>query len=149
MHHFLNVDLEDFNPRVMPATDGAGFDMKLKGMDSIQQWLYELLDDGQLQASFMSNNAISKPWPSTYPKKELHGLYLTWCKDQNIRHRETPASFGKTLRIVLSGLTDSRIKWGNERLRCYKLPPLDECRQMFESVCKEGASIWTQQGDES
>jgi phage/plasmid-associated DNA primase len=149
MYHFLNVDLEDFNPRMMPATDGAGFDMKLKGMDSIRQWLYELLDDGELQISFIQNEAISELWPSVYPKKQLHDRYLTWCKDQNIRHRETPASFGKTLNNILSNPAQTRIKWGNKRHHCYKLPPLGECRQMFESACKEGASIWTQQGDES
>lgn len=149
MYHFLNVDLEDFNPRTMPQTQGAGFDMKLKGMDSVMQWLYEILDDGELQRSFIHDKAISEPWPPVYPKKQLHGLYMSWCKDQNIRHRELQASFGRVLNNTLSELSSTKIFWGDKRRNCYKLPPLGECRQMFEQACKEGPSIWTQQEEKS
>lgn len=155
MHHLLGVDLDGFNPRVKPKSDGTGFDMKLKSMDSVSKWLYEILDDGELQRSLFHEDVIYEPWPSVYSKDQLHGLYMTWCKDQNIRHPEIKSSFCKALNKILSNPPSTKIGQGIQgtprykRHNCYKLPSLEKCRQMFEQTCKEGPLIWTQEEDVS
>lgn len=149
MHYLLNVDLDGFNPRVRPQSDGAGFDMKLKSMDSVSQWLYELLDDGELQRSFVNDGAISEPWPSVYPKQQLHERYMTWCQNQHIRHPEIRATFCKALNKILPDLPSTKKAWGDKRQNCYRLPSLEKCRHLFEQACKEGPSIWSQQENDS
>ena len=143
MHCLLNVDLDGFNPRVMPETDGAGFDMKLRSMDSVMQWLHEVLDDGDLPADRSNPLAVDHTWPEEYPKASLHALYGDWCRRQNQRHPESSALFGRKLKEVITGMRETR-KAIAGRPRYYQLPPLQECRRLFEDACKEGPQIWSE-----
>ena len=109
MHHLLHIDLDGFNPRVMPATNGAGFDMKLRSMDSVMQWLYEVLYEGVLPHYRNDPAVVDHIWHAVYPKPMLHGLYVDWCRRQNQRHPDSDAIFGKKLKEVLPTLDGERM----------------------------------------
>jgi phage/plasmid-associated DNA primase len=147
MHHLVHVDLTDFNPRMMPETDGAGFDMKLRGMDSVMQWLHEVLNDGVLPADHNNQLAIDHCWPDEYPTASLHALYVNWCRTQNQRHPDPKEIFGGKLRGLLIR-KKARKSIRGSRPWYYKLHSLEDCRSKFEAACKEGAYIWSDEDAE-
>ena len=143
MHHLLHIDLDGFNPRVMPATGGAGFDMKLRSMDSVMQWLFEILDEGVLPPIPTDPQAVDHDWPAEYPKATLHDQYGEWCRRQNQSHPDSPALFGRKLNDILPTLSEIRKSYAG-RPRYYRLPSLEQCRRNFEQACKEGDNIWSE-----
>ena len=147
MHHLFTIDLDDFNPRIMPETGGAGFDMKLRSMNSEDEWLYELLDRGIIPPENHDISTINIPWPTEILKSKIHSMYTDWCKTQNERHPLSQTLLGRRLNEVFPSLANSRPTYSGKRVHCYKFPPLDECRRCFEQECKEGPYIWSQWGD--
>ena len=145
MHDLLHIDLDGFNPRVMPATGGAGFDMKLRSMDSVMQWLFEILDEGVLPPPVSTTlQPVDSTWPTEYPKVALHDLYIERCRRQNQRHPDSAPLLGRKLNGILPTLSEIRKSYPG-RPRYYRLPSLEECRRNFEAACKEGPNIWSEE----
>ena len=68
----------------------------------------------------------------TCRKQHLHELYLQHAKTQGVSYRSTETKFGKFLSAQLGvELKSTRPIVGTERYRCYELPPLKKCRELF------------------
>ena len=140
MHDLMAVDLTGFDLRTAPFSR-HNFDVKLRGAKPHQQWWYERLCEAD---DF---------WEPDPAKSLLHRSYMDWCKEQK-RRAESAGTFGKSFRKMFPGVhvgesrknkvihTDSHDGPCYKRVRCYELPPPEECRRCFEAMAKAGPEIW-------
>jgi hypothetical protein len=142
MHDLMRENLKDFNVRKPPVSPD-GFDMKLMSMDLVFQWLYEhLADETSLQTIYSSYNSM-EDWDLTPAKQEVHKDYTDWCKNNGKGHPDTQATLTVRLKKVITCLGEIKKDiGGGTRRMCYKLPPLKECRKLFEAFTKSDSSIW-------
>ena len=134
MHEFLNLDIQNFNVRNLPQTN-AGFDIKLRSASTVVQWWHEILTDGNLLNAWESA-------PISFPKSDLHNLYLEFCKKHGGRWPCIPDIFSKELKKMCSYGEERRTEAG-QRVRKYKLPSLVECRKAFESKANLSGYNWS------
>ena len=140
MYDLMNEDLTGFNVR-KPPKSGFGFDMKLLSSYPFEQWLYEVLCDGE--TTFLGKYGSTIKWGSTPEKGDLHQSYRAWCNANKKSHLATQAIFTTNLKKVFPGLGNTKKKsCSGERKLCYKLPSLEESRKSFEKFMKSDSSIW-------
>lgn len=144
MSELRNVDITDYSPRAMPESTGAGFDMKLRTMDSIMQWLYEVLDNGVLR-NVSQGGSREDTWMNDMPCMEVFGAYRHWCDANRVRYIKQESLLGRELNRVLPTIGKMRKNVNGDRIYYYTFSSLEDCRHDFEVACKEEPYIWTQE----
>lgn len=135
LHDLLNFDLASVDLWSIPRT-GALLEQKLRSLDTVESWWFE-----RLVAGVPTNKADS--WPETIPVDTLHDDYLAIAEKIGVRRKSEATAFGMKLRKLLPGLRCvRRMNYGTGgmptgRLRHYELPPLIECRQLFEDALSQ------------
>lgn len=135
MHELLNTDISDFNVRAKPDTQGNDWDMKLRGADSVIQWLFEHLDCAH------DDDFDLKP-----VKADLHQQYLKWCEQHDKRHPSVDSTFAKKLKEVFNKagnyLSDVRTLINGKQCRAWQLPELAIAKRCFEEYFGGHSTIW-------
>lgn len=137
LYDLLHEDITDFNPRIMPVND-AGFDMKLKGASTSEQYVYYALKE-----SCWYIVASEEQWAFQREKScnDLYGNYKDWCEAQKIAP-QSMVEFGKTIKKLIPKVEKSRPGSGSNRPYFYTFPSLEECRECYEKHCKQTEAIW-------
>lgn len=126
LHHLQQIDLSQFNVRVVPNTVGLD-SQKLQSLGVVESVIYNWLYHGR---------AGYEDWTSddnfTMPCRTLTEALITHCKD-NFRHRydtPTPEIIGKKLKLLV-GARRQQKRDGMGRDYIYVMPNLDEARKLF------------------
>lgn len=149
LYDLLHEDVSTFNPRCMPQSTKA-FDLKLLSATSAQLYVYEVLMEGRfgIGAEYSGENtpgyAIGNQgvWQLEIPRPDLFRDYMIWCRSQG--HKSEPDhQFGKSLKKIIHSIGERRRSiGGNQRVRVYVFPSLEECRKEFCAFFKAPSSIW-------
>lgn len=135
MHELMHTDLSGFNVRAKPDTQGNDWDMKLRGADSVTQWLFEYLDRAH------GDDFDLKP-----VKTDLHQGYLEWCEQHDKRHPSVDSMFAKRLKEVFNKvgnyLSDGRHQINGKQCRVWEFPELDTAKRCFEEAVGGDVTIW-------
>ncbi|MFZ4099603.1 MAG: primase-helicase family protein, partial [Chlamydiia bacterium] len=134
----LHEDLCSFDPRTMPVND-HGFDIKLRGADSCEKYLFEALCEGRFNLA----TERSGSWESL-PCEFLYQHYKDWCTREGMRY-EPSSELGKVLVRILR-VEKARPSCGGIRVWWYRLPSLEHSRKLFEAHCKQSSGIWLANG---
>lgn len=128
LHYLLNFDLSQVDLRTIPKT-AALLDQQIESMTPEQAWWFQTLMSGVLPPRPYGING-----PHVCQKDDLFERYVRHTRIQGVRHRSIEVKIGKFLHAQLGAtLKDTRPIVGDQRLRCYELPPLKDCRQLFAS----------------
>jgi hypothetical protein len=128
LHYLLNFDLSQVNLRVIPKT-AALLDQQIETMTSEQTWWLETLKAGVLPPSPLDDGerCVCK-------RDDLFARYILHARIQGVNYRSTETKIGIFLDKQLGGkLQHIRpfIEREDQRVRCYRLPPLVDCRRLF------------------
>jgi Family of unknown function (DUF5906) len=138
LHYLLNFDLKTVNLRVVPKT-AALFDQQVESMNAEEAWWFEVLMRGALPSrpqGVKEANVCSRD--------DLFETYILHARLQGISRRTIETKLGMFLNKQLGdALTSYQPVVGNSasrstkarpaQRRCYRLPSLRECRDMFAS----------------
>lgn len=151
LYDLLQEDISDFKPAPLPRTSGS-FEIKMRSADSAHNYIYEALNDGGFYIGSQQNddpsptkNAVPTQyhglWQPEIPKESVYADYVLWCRLNG--HKQCPNNqFGKTLKKLLSSLTEARRGADSRRIRVHVLPTLQKAREEFCIAFKETSAIW-------
>jgi hypothetical protein len=124
LHYLLNFDLSQVNLRVIPKT-AALLAQQIESMTSEQAWWFETLRKGVLPHSPYGINE-----PRVCLRDDLFEQYIRHAQLRGVSHRAIETKIGMFLSKQLGAeLKSTRL--GDQRLRCYAMPSLKKCRQLF------------------
>ena len=114
---------------MVPKT-AALLDQQIEGMNSEQSWWFETLSRGLLpkKPSGVEEDRVIL-------RDDLYTSYVYHTRVQGIHRRSIETKLGMFLKKQLGAkLTHPRPTGGTplKQLSCYGLPPLQECRELFE-----------------
>ena len=126
LHYLLNFDLSQVDLRVIPKT-AALLDQKIEGMTPEQAWWLDTLMRGVLPLRPHGIRDLG-----VCLKEDLFEQYIRHAQLQGVSHRSIETQIGMFLRKQLgAGLKDIRPTVNKDRIHCYGLPPLKDCRRLF------------------
>ena len=130
LYYLQNLDISDFDVRVVPQTAGLA-EQKIQSLDTVMQWWYQKLLYGELLPDH--------EWQSV-PCSELYDDYVAGVQKLggNIR-RVNDTVFGIQLHKALPEGWPKKPRHSSadkpgKRMNCYEFPKLKECRKHFEKV---------------
>ena len=134
IHYLLNLNINDFNPRTLPAVNSqTKYINKIKTADSVTQWFLTCLECGSLGTTYEGD----WEYGINVSKDAAHRAYLDWCERMRINHRETMTSMTKTLKKLV-GVRQVQPRHNGKRERIYEFPPISDCRQQIEQIMGHG-----------
>jgi hypothetical protein len=127
--HFLQAyDLSGFNVRAAPESSGlAG--QKIASLRGVALWWLEVLQEGKLPG------CLDDSWdtcPQPVPREHIRQTFNEWSRKQRYGTDVASVQFGQQMRFYVSTIGEDQPRVGGGRVRRYILPPLDECRKLFE-----------------
>jgi hypothetical protein len=139
LHFLLNFDLSQINLRKIPDT-AALAEQKIETMSPEQSWWFECLRSGTI-------GQHDEEWPETVGCAHVFEDYLSHAGKIGVRRKAAEVSLGTALGKMVPGKKRSQIvhdhwvetldgKREKEPKRgwAYTLPPLNECRDNFDSL---------------
>jgi hypothetical protein len=133
LYDLLHFDLGQVDLRKIPRTD-ALLEQKLRSLDSVDAWWH-----GRLSAGTVTSSHVS--WVAMAPRDEVYQDYIRYCESVGERRRRSPEEMGIALNKLVPRLSSSRpmmsVDGEQKRVRCYVFPPLDDCREHFESALEQ------------
>lgn len=134
LYDLQNYDLSRYQIRDVPQTRGL-FEQKLQSLDDFQQWWFHRLSEGELMPGLGFN---------FIPCAILYASYMDNLSSRAVRHRSGETVFGLSLKKVLpEGWPKKKFRSipGQKQVNQYEFPPLDKCRNHFESLIKSKV-VW-------
>lgn len=126
------------NLREAPRTDEF-LCQAVESMEPDQQfWLHILQEGGMINPD---DQGASPPpsWPTLLSRNGLFTLYARFCDRLNIRNRLlSPTQFGRRIKAMVDITNGPRkaLSIGGDRVRTYRVPPLQAAREQFEAKLK-------------
>ena len=130
-------DIDGWHPRDNVPVNKALAEQKLHTLDEIGEWWYGLLLEGKLpgeRGDWAGGAALVF-------KEELRASLRESCRVLGASRRSLECKLGKMLRRWAPGTLNLRIQVGDGELiekdtkgraRAYQIPPLEDCRKVFE-----------------
>lgn len=145
LYNYLNsFDLGTVNLNIAPQTKGLS-EQKIYQSDPISSWWFNCLCMGEILGSY---NQFSSNWPSEIKCTEMRTFYSNDSKEEGIRSRlGDQQAFGKKLNFLTNGiLVRKRKRSAGNRVFVYEIPPLAECRKLWEEVTNtKGHNPWDEE----
>lgn len=135
LYELQNKDLSKFNIRQIPQNPDA-FSVKLLSASSVDQYLYQALDEGSFDCG---NRENCEGWRNEIESRHIYNDYTLWCRDQKISPVSVTA-FGIQLKKTLPKTCERGQKSPNlngYRARVYKFLSLEAVRKEFMATFKE------------
>ncbi len=123
----LDYDLTGFEIRKVPQTRGL-LEQKLQSMDPLQQWWLDKLTERELLPGH--------GWDEV-PSHSLYNNYIEQLKTRSIGCRQSATQFGMAIKklVPFGGPTKKyRTIHGGKQVNHYYFPPVERCREYFESL---------------
>ena len=127
LHHLLNMELADFNPRLVPRTDALREQMALS-LTGVEAAWFECLLSGRIPGRWLDGKKI-----------ELRASeFIAWAKNHDRRWQITDKALrdllGRNAKLLRQPMEfeDKRHANGGKRYRV--IPPLDEARAKWNQV---------------
>ncbi len=140
MYDLTHEDLTDFDVRRPPASEGL-FDLKMRGMDATEQFLFEYLDNAD--EGDPENPLDQGNWVQEVVKIEIYNKYLEWCNSRKKNYIVPIGVFCCDISRIIHGVETTRPRRvDGTRPRCFRFPTLAFCRAFFEKAMKSDSSIW-------
>ncbi|UGA44082.1 DUF5906 domain-containing protein [Bradyrhizobium quebecense] len=122
LHDLQTFDLSQLNLRHLPQTP-ALLEQKIRSLDSIDDWWFNRLHE-------------AGDW---HTQIEIDDIYKEYLDSIGVGRKRGKAEFGKRLTKLVPNLRKVRptmeVAPGvMDRVRCYELPSLDECRAAFDDL---------------
>lgn len=138
LHDLLHFDLTSVNLRQIPLTEGL-LEQKLRSLDPVESWWFERLRDGTPTGKL-------EYWRSDMLIDEMFDDYIATADKIGVKRKSEKTAFGIKMRKLVPGLRRDRLNHvlgpaESKRLWHYLLPPLDACREHFETEMKQ-AIAW-------
>lgn len=130
-------DLTGFNPRNTPDGGANGFDMKIRGANSVVQWWQELLYRG-VNTGHDEKNPV---WLHEIAIDELYQNYRTWNERLQKKHIEIRVIWAREIRKLVPHIKIEQSRVDGRR-RKYVLGDLKTCRDAFQKTAKSGTELW-------
>jgi hypothetical protein len=106
------------------------------------KWWFDVLRRGwiyQEEREYAEENRDA--WPSMARLERVQANYVNWCTQYRIHHIEHSTVVGRELHDW--GLRNCRPRKDNDgRKEFYKLPPLDEAREIFAVRFSLPVTVW-------
>jgi putative DNA primase/helicase len=139
----LDQDLTGWHPRNVPKQlQENGWELKIQSGGSIVKWWFDVLRRGwiyQEEREYAEENRDA--WPSMARLERVQANYVNWCTQYRIHHIEHSTVVGRELHDW--GLRNCRPRKDNDgRKEFYKLPPLDEAREIFAVRFSLPVTVW-------
>ena len=129
LHHLLNFDLSQVDLRTIPRT-AALFDQQIESLTPEQAWWLDTLMRGTLPPAVPDTD--DTPIKNTCVRADLYASYVQHARLQGTNHRSIEVKIGMFLNNMLgTNMGETRLTVGNKRPRCYVLPSLVVCREIF------------------
>jgi hypothetical protein len=145
LHHHQSLDLNGFNVRKPPMTEGLR-DQKLESLKNIDRWWYECLLEGDLSDPMGFDELDWQTSPVRIFRESLRGSYRDWLRKQRYQGSEVDGGrFGRDMRRLIPSLSNVRTGSDGSRQNTYEIPPLPLCRAEFERAL--GLSAFGQDSD--
>ena len=120
LHYLPQYEIKT-NLREVPRTK-ALWEHKLQSLDDFWKWYLDCLSEGNL--------GTGQDWEGWHPTDKLLTSFLDHCG--RTYDRASATQFGMRLTKRISGVAKSRQSRGGAQNYGYWLPPLHECRTVFE-----------------
>lgn len=130
------------DPRVIPKT-GALLEQKLRSLDPVAQWWLGRLRDGTPTHRRLS-------WPDEIPAADCFNDYLRTSDKVGVKRKSDETAFAIKFRDLVPELTarrrtadmeehddNGRPTTVRKQVRCYRLPSLQRCRELFEEAMRQ------------
>lgn len=128
--HFLrHFEISSTNLRLVPQTE-ALTDQKLEALDSVNQWLFNCLMNGELRENRVSGNVIQ--FGEDASKSEIYDIYVSSVRHQKFDQAVKENIFWKTLRAYEDMFRDMGRR-GSARTRMIKINSVEASRFVFEA----------------
>lgn len=147
----MRFDLDSVNLRRIPTT-GALVEQKTATLEPHAAWWLDRLRHGAPTASHSE-------WPDVVSCDGHYASYVAFCERLGVRRRHSPEHLSFLMKKLLPdgallstrpwiNVTDEQGFTSRKRVRCYRLPPLKECRDRWEQMM--GSAVdWGEEGDGS
>ncbi len=127
LRHLQRFDLAGHDINGAPNTQGLA-DQKTASLDGFGRWWLDCLHDGRILGS-----DFETPWPGQADTVRTREAFRRYCREQRITGwLPDNTAFGKALKKVCPNAHPSKRRDGNGFVNTYKLPSLDECRELWE-----------------
>lgn len=128
-HLMLNRKITN-NLKEAPKTEGLRMQqaMTIEDKDSIVTWWIHCLERGRI--NLRSSDGSVVPWPEFVVPSSLYQAYLDWFETYK-PERKPKSSYIFFLKILSWGIKKVRPYENGDRVRMYRIPPLDEAPGIF------------------
>ena len=133
MHILVNLDLNQFNVRRYPVTEGL-LHQKQLSLTSVAQWWYDILIEGDNSVSFNMYASPIEVIDVSTPTSVLFEIYQAFAKGDRYGHGQV-ASCSQFVTILSQWAPIERKRAtvaNGKRGRCLVIPDLESCRNHFE-----------------
>lgn len=139
----LAFDLSSVNLRSIPKTEGL-LEQKFRSLDPVESWWLERLFDGVAVRG-------AENWPSEIQVDKLFDDYVAAAEKIGVKRKSEKVVFGIKMAKLMPGVAKVR-RFVDEsptsvsRPWHYVLPPLEECRAVFEAAVGQPIAWGTDTG---
>ena len=132
IHYLRNFDLSNLNLRLVPQTMALQ-DQKLMTLDTVDSWILNCLQNGEIRASRLGGNVIQ--FGSEAAKAEIYDIYASTLRDNRFQQPKKEAEFWKAMRRfdAMFSIGAYRSVAGH-RYRTVIVNKLEASRFMFDAI---------------
>lgn len=133
MHILVNLDLNQFNVRRYPVTEGL-LEQKQLSLPSVAQWWYDILIEGDNSVSFNMHVLPIEVIDVSTPTSVLFAIYQAFAQGDRYGHGQVAScsQFVTTLSHWAPIARKRTTVANGKRPRCLVIPDLESCRNHFE-----------------
>ena len=131
--HFLKTfDLTNINLRLVPQTD-ALTDQKLEALDTVNQWLFNCLMNGEMRENRLAGNVVQ--FGDEAAKSEIYDIYVSSLRNNKFDVPVKENVFWRTLKSYGDVFADGGYKSSaGHRFRTVKINSVEASRFAFEAI---------------
>jgi hypothetical protein len=146
LYDLLHMDLRGFNILAVPKS-AAKTEQKLLTQTGTAAWLFEILQEGAIHATFTARPDIFKEWDvkgMEIIRDDAYQAYLQFSREQREYKPRSKEWWSRDLRKILKGcVSDERPYNKNQDRRRYLIfRPLEECRKAYSEYLKADDIEW-------
>ncbi len=128
LRYLLDFDLIGVDINAAPSTRGL-MDQKISSLDPFLKWWLECLTEGRIVDSDFGDD-----WTQEIERDRFRQAFVRYVRERHI-NKKLPEDriMGRMLADCLPSLNSARRQEGNERVRTYKFPSLEQARKEWET----------------
>ena len=138
LYYLRNFNSANINLRLVPQTD-ALTDQKLEALDTVNQWLFNCLMNGEFRENRLAGNVVE--FNEEAAKSEIYDIYVSSLRNNKFDVPVKENIFWRTLRAYGDMFKDAGRR-GSAKVRTIKINTVEASRFMFEATNKLNNIPW-------